>query len=380
VSARSRRSIALLAATFGGLAVLAGCEDDLPKATEIVHMRVLGATLQVVGDETRATPKPGEKVRVSLSTVFPALERDDNGNLVSLQTKQRRVRALIVGCTAPTRYTGGIPICQELIDIATGVIETPPDLPVIGDETFPCPSGTVSMQFGPLSVNCTEGMPVLELLVPADYRRDRLLFSGVVCEQGVPFAKPDAQEPFGCMTEGVEAIRVHGLIPVQQTAAEENHNPDLSGFRITREIDGAWNPIDPSLLVAENETACKVVSDGLEDRAGLPLLFGHIDLNLIYDGRKRERFEGEPEPLEISLYTTHGEMERRFTVFEPDEPTGKNGELRSTLRYTPPKKDIPGGGQLARFFATLRDQRGGFAIAEFGMCLGQLVLPDRDDP
>src|SRR4029079_12447870 len=89
--------------------LLVGCADDLPKATEIVHMRVLGANLQAVNDEddTRATPKPGERVRVSLATVFP-----------SVAESHRFVHAALISCTAPDRYTGGIPVCQELIDLA----------------------------------------------------------------------------------------------------------------------------------------------------------------------------------------------------------------------------------------------------------------------
>ena len=60
------------AALLGCSALVLACADNLPKATEIVHMRVLGAKLEVVGDETgRATPKPGEQVKVSFDTVFP---------------------------------------------------------------------------------------------------------------------------------------------------------------------------------------------------------------------------------------------------------------------------------------------------------------------
>jgi hypothetical protein len=219
---------------------------------------------------------------------------------------------------------------------------------------------------------------VVEFLIPPDYRRNRLLFSGIVCEQGTPTAVPDPEEPFICdgMAEGSEAIRVHGLIPVQQKNADVNHNPDISALRLVREISGAWKPVDPSLLAVENEDDCKVVAQSLEDPAELPLLYGHIDLDVVYEADKREQFEGEPEPLEISLYATTGEMERRFTLFEPDEPVAKGGLLCSTLRYTPPKKDIPAGGRLARFYATVRDQRGGFVIAEYAMCLGQLVLPE----
>lgn len=386
------------AALLGLFALLHGCDDDLPRATEIVHMRVLGAKLEVAnptdGDATRATPKPGEKVRVTLPIGFPALEPNDRGEVLSLQRRQSRVSALIVGCTAPDRYTGGIPICQELIDVATAAPELAGELPAFGGD-FPCPvNGSSSVTRGALSLHCTQGTPVFELSVPEDYRRDRMLFSGIVCEEGTPFSRTDPQSPFACCARfadpeepspgeepilqecleltSSEAIRVHGLIPVQQRKADVNHNPDIDALTIVRQVNGAWNPVDPSLLTVMNETDCKRVADAQENKADFPLLYGHIDFTLKYDGKKRERFEGEPEQLEITLYTTHGEMERRFTLFDPQD-----NDLRSTLRYTPPKKDIPGGGQLVRFYASVRDQRGGFSIAEYALCLGQLVLPER---
>ena len=389
---RSTR-ICSTAALLGLFALLHGCDDDLPRATEIVHMRVLGAQLEVAnptdGDATRATPKPGEKVRVTLPIGFPALEPEPNGDVLSLPRKQARVSSLIVACTAPDRYTGGIPICQELIDLAELAADVPPedipdDVPALL-MPFRC-DGSMSFSLGgPLSVNCTEGTPVVELTVPADYERERLLFSGIVCERGTPIARADQQEPFACCEpsdsddpseckeiERGEAIRVHGLIPVQQRKADVNHNPDIDALRIVREVNGAWNPVDPSLLTVMNETDCKRVADAQENKADFPLLYGHIDFTLKYDGKKRERFEGQPEQLEITLYTTHGEMERRFTLFDPQD-----NDLSSTLRYTPPKKDIPGGGQLVRFYASVRDQRGGFSLAEYALCLGQLVLPAR---
>jgi hypothetical protein len=362
------------------MAVLVACDDDLPEATEIVHLRVLGASVEVIGDEARATPKPGESVRMTLQTVFPSLQRDGDA-FVPLEQKRRRLRALVISCTAPDRYTGGIPICQELIDVATGVVELPAEIPAFDPNVeFRCPDSMRYGPVGPLSLNCTQGTPVVELYVPEDYRRDRLLFSGIVCEQGTPVPGPSAQEPFVCdgLPEGGEAIRIHGLIPVQQDDSSENHNPDISGLRIVREIDGEWDPVDPMLLTPENEDQCEAASRQRDD-AMLPLLYGNIDFTLIYDGVKRERFEGVYETLELSLYTTAGDMERRFTLFEPDEPTsGENQELRASLRYTPPKKGIPPGGQLVRFYATVRDQRGGFAMAEYALCLGQLLLPKRD--
>ena len=48
-----------------GTAALTACEDDLPKATEITHMRILGAKYEVVGDELRP-----ERVKVDTVVVL----------------------------------------------------------------------------------------------------------------------------------------------------------------------------------------------------------------------------------------------------------------------------------------------------------------------
>ena len=89
--------------------LLVGCQEDLPKATQITHMRLLGTKLQVVGDESRSTPKPGETVKATFATVYPSQTRTNEG-----------VQAMLIACTAPERYTGGLPICQEFLDAASG--------------------------------------------------------------------------------------------------------------------------------------------------------------------------------------------------------------------------------------------------------------------
>lgn len=349
--------------------VLTSCDSDLPKATEITNMRVVGAKLQVVTDdpdETRATPKPGEHVRVSLATVFP-----------SLATSHRFVHAALISCTAPDRYTGGIPVCQELIDLATSG-QNIEDSPLADMTMIPPCTDPMHYELGAVSASCAVGeQPVAEFPVPEDYTRDRLLFIGIVCEKGAAVIDPTSPQLFECEDKDAKAVHVHGLIPVQQKDAEENHNPEIGpdAFRIERELTGKWNPVDPELLNADTEADCVNASRNLTDEAELPLLYGHIDFHLIYSADAREQFEGAPESLEITLYTTAGEVERRFTLFNPEDKPDKAHqeahELSSTLRYTPPKADtIPDNGKLVRFFATVRDQRGGFAITQYALCLG----------
>ena len=69
------------------------------------------------------------------------------------------------------------------------------------------------------------------------------------------------------------------------------------------------------------------------------------------------------------MFTTAGEMERRFTLFGGDDE-GDKGTLREAVEWTPPAyKDLPSSGKLVRFFVTVRDRRGGFDLATRVACV-----------
>src|SRR5688500_2935770 len=61
----------VLEALFFACALLiGGCEEpDLPKSWRVTYARVLGVRGEVVGDEARATPEPGERLRVRVLLV-----------------------------------------------------------------------------------------------------------------------------------------------------------------------------------------------------------------------------------------------------------------------------------------------------------------------
>lgn len=373
--------------------VASGCADDLPKATKIARMRLLGAELSVTTDPTRTTPMPGEAVRMTLSTQFPSLAAD-----------REAVHTLLITCTAPDRYTGGIPICQELIDVATapgasvGDIELPPGF----DQRFEC--GEISFATplfppSPLSAHCKVGEPVFELGIPKGYTADELLFVGIVCERGAAVLDPALPELFGCDDPTAEPIALHGLLRVQHERADENHNPDMSALRLVREITGLWEPIDPSVLVPDNEMCAPLVR-GAEDDPKLPWVIGSMDFGLRYTASARELVDGKPEKLEVTVYATEGEIERRFTLFAPDdvgrelldadgnplldEDGNALRELHDALRWTSPElselsfkpadpdagmpEDEGSDGKLVRVFVTVRDGRGGFGQSDYALC------------
>jgi hypothetical protein len=338
----------------------------LPKATLIERMRILGARLEVVGDEARATPEPGEQVRVTFSTAFPTLE----GSTEEAET-------LLVGCTAPERFTGGLPVCQEFIDaIEQGQVDLDLAAAVpMFEEKVTCarlrPTGR--FDYRGVSVRCLRGEPSISLPVRPDFDAEKLLFLGVVCQQGQAYV--DASDPliFGCEDNGEgEIFRVNGLVPVQRRASEQNLNPSLEDDLEITLNRRPWLPFDRAMLPPEDNCESRTSTDSLPIRVG-----GDHRIRLSYDPDARDLVDGEPETVELSVHATAGEVERRFTLFAPDEEE-QDGRLVGELDWTAPKPGDEGpdgepiiapGGRIVRFFITVRDQRGGYDVIERALCV-----------
>lgn len=352
------------------------CQDDLPKATLIVDMRILGSQISVVGDETRATPMPGESVRVSFATVFP--EPD--------QTIERG-QLMLISCTAPDRYTGGLPICQELIEaFESGAVEDS-GLLFAAPEQVMCsdiPGGRQS--FGGVTVLCLRGEPDARLTIPEDFRGESGLFLGILCERGEAFLDPTSPELFGCEDNDGESIGLTGTFPVQRNPNQVNRNPDASLLSIEMEPFIEWRPLDAEMLAALPED-CAAATATSSTMPADPLFpgvdVGLHQLTLRYPAEERERVLNEPgepfENLEISVHATFGEVERQFTVFTNESETvrSKRGEvpidtnppwLQESVSWDP-EDDVPVTGQLVRFFVTVRDQRGGFNMSTYAACV-----------
>jgi hypothetical protein len=360
---------------FALAALTAGCQEDLPKATEIEHMRILGVGLSVVGDPTRSTPKPGESVQATFATVYPSPKKTD-----------ATVQAMLIGCTAPEHFTGGLPACQEFLDAANGKVGTDVNsvLDIAGQMAASDPAKAMGMDAkltcddlpmpkirrGQLSIQCLRGDPTAVFDVAPTFKADRMLFVGVVCEQGTAFIDPNDPLLFGCDGNKGETTQVNGMIPVQHGAADENHNPSIDDLDLVlTTFTDPWVAPEGELPPADD---CE--DDAQTDQSGpltLPLADpGKHDILLEYEASARERTGGDPEELEFTIYTTAGEMERRFTLFGAEAEPDKDGKLRASVEWDPPAyADLPSKGKLVRFFVTLRDHRGGFAITTRTACV-----------
>lgn len=358
------------------LAALSGaCADDLPKASLIERMRLLGAHVSVIDDETRASPMPGERVRLSFATVFPDSDQTTD-----------RSQLMLIACTAPDRYTGGLPICQELIDavesgnVDDGLLIGAPDKVSCQD----IPGGRQS--FGGVTVVCKRGEPEVELTVPQDFAGESVLYLGVVCEEGDAFVDPTLPELFGCEDNDGESLDLMGTYPVQREPDEVNHIPDIGLLSIEMEPFIEWRPIDPE-VAAELPEDCAPATATSSMQSADPMFpgvdVGSHELTLRYPAEQRERILNEPgepfEGLEVNVYADFGEMEREVTVFTDESETfdSKVGDvpidtdppwLEEDVRWDP-ENDVPVTGQLVRFFVTVRDQRGGFNMSTYAACV-----------
>ncbi len=380
------------------LAVVAtvGCNDDLPKATEIARMRVLGAQLQVVGDEARTTPRPGESVHLTMPTVFPKLD----GNVDDVQS-------LLIRCTAPTQFTGGLPICQEFLDAALG--DDAADVATALDtaERFTCAVPLVFDSMG-VTLACLTGEPDVELSIPEDFEADNALYLGVVCEDGAPFIDPTEPTLFGCDGDAdAESILVNGQIQILRDDTPANHNPPIEALSLEFDSDiqgymrGEWLPPDEETELTDTQCERNADEERLRDVVG-----GRHEIMVRWDPDAREELEdGTFERVEITIFATDGEMERRFTLFdELDEPVARldaDGDpilddddepidpvFEQPIDWDPPRwvpedewtdaeresfeeKEIrpPFQNRLVRFFITVRDGRGGFAMTTRAICV-----------
>lgn len=346
-----------IAITLGMLMCLAACEDDLPAVTLIAHMRVLGARTEVQGDPSRSNPKPGETARITWPVAFPSFDTSDD-----------QLASLFLNCTAPDRYTG-VPVCQELIDVATGKRS-----PGFG---FDVPTGcdvkpdSVQMVNG-IQLICVTGEPSFDVKTAESTKASRLV-QGIICRNGVPQFNLMSPTGASCVkNDGVkdsdfEEISVTGIIDLQLEESEENHNPDQGLFELQIRPDSSgdrhpWKPIPSDDLPGYVEDCSSAPRFAIETNSG--------HLQVIEIGYPKDKLEDED--LVFSIYATLGEMSHRFTVIEnmPDENAEDAPDL--TWELSEEQRDqLLDKPTLVRFYITATDGRGGFDYTTREICVSR---------
>jgi hypothetical protein len=348
-----------LLALLLGLAA-SGCEDDLPKVTLIDHLRVLGARQEVVGDEMRAIPKPGETAHLTWSVAYPDVETTDD-----------QLASVFIVCTAPTRYTG-TPVCQEFIDIAQGRqtglgigFSQPPE----GCDVKANSTQTIAG----IRIVCVTGTPQLNVPVAKTAKGGRLV-QGIICRNGIP--QIDLQSPTGASCRkkpgakesDFEEITVYGTVNIATEPSEQNENPDIALADLSVRTSESSKPqpwtATPADALPDLVKDCSTASsDVILPTNGYPVV-------IQVDYPKQPASE-RTEDIVFSTYTTFGELSRRFTVFESSGAKVDAPDLTWELSEEE-RTDLVGNPKVVRFYFTVVDGRGGFDVTTRDLCINRL--------
>lgn len=306
------------------IALLAGCDGPkLPKSWRITYARVLAVRSEVVGDESRATPEPGERARARIL-------------IVGEEPIERLSYALLACPAGPPR--GELPSCDGEARVFEGELLGPARL----DREI-----------------------VLEVDVPAEDELEgieRFLLAGTVCADGSAEQADDASEG-RCAGSDAEPVSFVAHIALARGEDEHNHNPVLTDDAI-RFDDDVWPPHALASLPGDDDAG--IVDEDIPVDAGTPDA-GELDaveadgeeheIEISLQDSDPESFEGAREELLLSHFVTLGILERRFSVLE----RGEDIEDPQLVKWRLPERDDLPPHMLAVF--VLRDQRGGVSYA-----------------
>ena len=349
------------------LASLPACQIDLPVASEIERMRVLTAYSEVEGDPERSSPAPGETARVTWSMAYPDHTQDDS-----------QLASMFYVCTAPERFSG-TPLCQEFIDMFEAGVRDPSAAfggPAAAELLPNCADDPDRVwDLGPLRLVCVTGTPKLDISIPDNYKGEAKLMQGVICRNGTPRFELAGEPRLVCdngrgPSAEREEISVYGTVPVQYDEDTRNLNPRSDGFQLSfGKPPELWEASDELLDEEVSDEACEDLA-----RSGRLLLSEdhrearEEEISLGYDADAREDFQGKPEALTFSAYTTFGSLSARFTVFRSDAKT----PLKRTIKWElsdEEREQLKKSSKFVRFYFTVQDGRGGYAITRRDLCV-----------
>lgn len=310
-----RVSLQEKAAGFG-LAVLsltsAACDDPLLSQQVIAETRVLAARSEVVGDDDRAWPRPGEETRVRWLVVGP-------GQVPATSW------AFDV-CPASPSYAGGS-ACQ--------------------DSAFASFSQDAA----------TRSEPSFTFALPDDVGGEaEVLVSGVICDGGTPVGTTSCA--------GAEkAIPVAFNIGIDEDPYH-NQSPSFAAAEL-RLGDSSWQQPVASFSAGE---PCSALPEAPEV-TGSETLTVQLPTGLREElpDETRDGFEAgaDRETLELTWYSTLGKLESAFAYVESNE--GDPPAERSVVWTAPERRKE--GGELVRFDFVMRDLRGGSDWTSRVLCL-----------
>jgi hypothetical protein len=312
-------TIALVLAAIAAIA-LAGCNNDLPVASNLERTRVLGARVEVASDPGRAEVSPGEAATVAW---------------------------IVEGPSAPTTLDWAFALCTT----AGGDCADAPQ-PVAAGTGAPV---TVAFTAPDAATLGTKFLPMM---------------LGEICADGTIGGDPGSGLPT-CTGAGASGTPVRFVVPVTPDGETPNHHPAMGNDVL--EIGGA--PWDPATATAA------APGDACDASGGLPVVAATPDgkdaikqeIRIVSDADDRETYVpmgktvAQLEDLQISTFTTAGKFESSYAaIFGTDART----DADVTVKWEPPAASaVPATGQVVVFHFVVRDLRGGLDITSRSLCV-----------
>jgi len=303
---------AFLAILLAGTA-LAACGEPFDPPSLIEKTRALGARVEVTGDPTRATPRPGESATV------------------------------------------------------TWIMAAPDALPPLGWAFLVCRSGVANPAEAcapaPLAIAQGSGTPSFELAVPtADTlgSTQRLQLFGQICQDSAPIVDPQSNLPT-CAGAGTRVTLDIAL----QLGEQGNHSPALAERPFW--FDGVAWPADAG---ADCASLPRVAAGSKGHVIRLTTLAEDRE-TLVVPAADPSDVTATPtttrEVLQISNFTTAGELGQSYSVVEASDP---RSEADLDVKWDAPDSasDSFRDG-IVHFIFVARDLRGGVGLATRTVCV-----------
>jgi len=290
---------------------LAACASFVP-GSSITDTRVLGVRVEVEGDAQRSSPRPGESAHVSL---------------------------IVEGLAASPGLRWALAVCVP----AGGALSA-------------CAGEPLGFMEG------TDSTPELALTVPSESAlgsATTLRVGGIVCVRGTPELTDGGAR---CTGDGADGTSVLFDLPLARATdgSDENLQPDLAETSFTLdEVEWTATAADPS--------GCR--GQGLPET---PADEREHDITIVLGPNVRELYVRHDlgaarEELQLSHFTSAGELSRQFSFVEPSDERERPSVQ---LQWTAPKAEqLIGDSQLVRMILVVRDMRGGIARTERALCV-----------
>ena len=136
-----------------------------------------------------------------------------------------------------------------------------------------------------------------------------------------------------------------------------NHNPEIAGDAVLWDGAPLTSAAVPPGASCVADATSPIVTAGSKHKIVVRL-----------SGNEREVIPSQGlERLLVSHVVTSGELERQYSMLEPNDPTPKD----LSVEWTAPGRESVGDGRLTEIYVVVRDGRGGEAFARRTVCVRQ---------